>query len=273
MGSSTAAARKPKLTAATADRFALYEKSVQATEPEIHFLERIFKRRHGRVPRALREDFCGTAALCADWVSGHPERTAIGIDLDGPTLDYATRQHVAPLGEAALRVRLLQRNVIAPAPARVDVTVAFNFSYCVFKERAELVRYFASARRGLLPGGAFVLDIYGGPDAQTELSEKKFIDGFTYVWDQEPLDAVSNHAWRHIHFRFPDGSELRRAFSYDWRIWSLPELRDALAEVGFGAIDVYWEGADAKGEGNGIFRRVQRAENEQAWIAYIVAWR
>jgi hypothetical protein len=155
----------------------------------------------------------------------------------------------------------------------VDVAVALNFSYCVLKERAELRRYFERVRAALASPGAFVLDVYGGPDAQTELTEKKAIGGFTYVWEQRPYDAVSGCAVRDIHFRFKDGTELRRAFTYDWRIWSLPEVRDALAEAGFSRVDVYWEGADAKGRGNGVFRRVRAAENEQAWIAYVAAWR
>jgi len=273
MASATATATRRQLTAATADRHDLYQRSVQATEPELRFLARVFARRNRRPACALREDFCGTALLCADWVKSAPERTAIGVDLDEETLRYARRTHVAPLGRAAERVTLLRCNVLDPAPVKVDLTVAFNFSYCVFKTRAEILRYFASARRGLARGGGLVLDVYGGPDAQTELVEKKAGSGFTYVWEQEPLDAVTHCAWRHIHFRFPDGSEMTRAFSYDWRVWTLPEIIDALREVGFVGVDVYWEGADKKGEGSGIFRRVEHAENEQAWIAYVVAWR
>jgi SAM-dependent methyltransferase len=265
--------RKPALSAKSADRHALYERSVQSTEPEITFITRIFRREHGRLPLTLREDFCGSAILCADWVKSHAERRAIGVDLDGPTLAYARRVHIAPLGEAARRVRLFQRNVLARAPAETEVVVAFNFSYCVLKRRVELLEYFRNVHRGLARGGAFLLDIYGGPDAQNELIEKKAVGGFTYVWEQAPLDALTNHAVRYIHFHFKDGSEIRRAFTYDWRIWSLAELREALAEAGFSRVDVYWEGADAKGGGNGIFRRVAKAENEQSWIAYVVAWR
>jgi hypothetical protein len=103
--------------------------------------------------------------------------------------------------------------------------------------------------------------------------ESKRVKGATYVWDQRPYDAVSGEAMRYIHFRFDDNTELKRAFAYDWRIWSLPELRDLLGEAGFSRVDVYWEGSDTKGRGNGIFRKVRTAKNEQAWIAYVVAWR
>lgn len=264
--------RNHSLTARNADRYALYEQSVQAPQAEVEFIDRIFRRARGRPPLSLREDFCGTALLCADWVKSHPERTAVGLDIDERPLAYGGRRHLRPLGEAAKRVRLLRRDVLDGAGEPADVVVAFNFSYCVLQSRRELLRYFAAVRSGLAPGGVLLLDVYGGPDAQTELVETKRMRGFSYVWDQRPYDAISGHARRYIHFRFRDGSELKRAFAYDWRIWTLPELRDALLETGFDRIEVYWEGSDARGHGNGVFRKVRAAENEQAWIAYVAAW-
>lgn len=266
--------RSSVLTARTADRFFLYEQSVQAPEAEVAFIDRAYRLRHGRPPLSLREDFCGTAWLCAEWVKSRRDRTAVGRDLDQPTLDYGQRQHVDTLAnDGAQRVRLCRRNVLAVSEEQVDAVAAFNFSYCIFKTRAVLLRYFASVRHTLAKGGAFVLDIYGGIDAQRELVESKRVKGATYVWDQRPYDAVSGEAMRYIHFRFDDNTELKRAFAYDWRIWSLPELRDMLSEAGFSGVDVYWEGSDTKGRGNGIFRKVRAAKNEQAWIAYVVAWR
>ena len=67
-------------------------------------------------------------------------------------------------------------------------------------------------------------------------------------------------------------TRLRDVYRYDWRIWMLPETRDALLDAGFRRVDVLWEGFDDKGEGNGIFRRVKRAENEDSWVAYLLAW-
>ena len=256
-----------------ADKFELYERSVQDTDFDIRFIRRVFRRLRGGTPRRLREDFCGTAKLCADWVRRHPSHEAVGLDLHGPTLAWGRRRHVEPLGEAARRVTLLERNVLDGAGRAVDVTVAFNFSYWVFLERSSLRRYFESVHRDLGAAGLFFLDIHGGPDAQRALEEETEHEGFTYVWEQAPMDALSARAKRYIHFRFPDGSELRRAFRYDWRIWSLPEVREVLMEAGFQDVLVYWEGADENGEGNGIFRPVRRAENEDSWIAYIVGVR
>ncbi|MGE3962463.1 MAG: class I SAM-dependent methyltransferase, partial [Planctomycetota bacterium] len=72
-------------------------------------------------------------------------------------------------------------------------------------------------------------------------------------------------------FRFRDASEWKRAFTYDWRVWNLPEVRELMLDAGFERADVYWEGTDRKtDEGNGIFTRREVAEQCDAWIAYIV---
>ena len=67
---------------------------------------------------------------------------------------------------------------------------------------------------------------------------------------------------------------MQRAFSYDWRLWTLPEVKDALVEAGFAHVDTYWEGDDESGtSGNGIFRKSARGENCAAWVTYLVAYR
>ncbi len=264
---------KARLSAATADRLALYEASVQEPEADVRLIDRAFRGARRRRPLTLREDFCGTAWLCAEWARSHPERRAWGVDLHGPTLDWGRRRHLEPLGEAARRVQLLEADVLEARTPRVDVVAAFNFSYWIFRERAQMLHYFRRVRAALGPEGVFFLDLYGGPDAQCESEERTPKKGFTYVWEQGPMDAISGRARRWIHFEFRDGSRLERAFTYDWRIWSLPELRDLLADAGFARTDVYWEDADEDGEGTGVWRRRKRAENEQAWIAYLAAWR
>ena len=56
---------KSKLSAKTADIYDLYERSVQDPESEVKLLDRTFKKLLGRRALSLREDFCGTALLCA----------------------------------------------------------------------------------------------------------------------------------------------------------------------------------------------------------------
>jgi hypothetical protein len=66
---------------------------------------------------------------------------------------------------------------------------------------------------------------------------------------------------------------MRRAFTYDWRLWTLAEIREALMDAGFVRPTVYWEGTTDEGEGDGVFRRKAVGEACEGWIAYIVAER
>jgi hypothetical protein len=266
--------RAPSLTAQTADKHVLYEASVQDTDTDITFINRIYKKAYKRLPVSLREDFCGTAKLCADWAASAAQRTAIGLDLHRPTMQWGKRNHLAQLpAEVQQRVQLQQGNVLDGVASPVDVAVAFNFSYCVFKTRGDLLRYCTRVRHDLTDDGMFFMDIHGGTEVFEEMEETTAHKGFTYVWDQAPYDAITGFAKRYIHFRFPDGTEMHRAFAYDWRLWHLPELCEVLQDAGFSQVDVYWEGADAQGAGDGKFKKTRRAENELSWIAYVVATR
>jgi len=265
---------RPRFTARCADKHALYQLAVQSPIEDVRFLARLYRGLRGEEPVHLREDFCGTALLCAAWVRGRNARTAEGFDSSPEPLAWARAHNFPPLGERAQRIRLHEDDVREPSARRPDVRCAQNFSYFVFKRRAELLEYFTRARRDLKRRGIFVLDIYGGPDAMEEEEEEREIEaGFTYVWDQRRYVPATGDYEAHIHFRFRDGTQLRRAFSYDWRLWTLPEVKDVLHDAGFTHVDTYWEGTDAAGEGgNGIFRRSERGENCPAWVTYFVAY-
>ncbi|MDE2460239.1 MAG: class I SAM-dependent methyltransferase [Gammaproteobacteria bacterium] len=266
--------RIPKSTQAQrADRYALYQRAVQDPKWEMQFVERIFRERRGQAPRILREDFCGTALAACEWVRRSPKHRAVGVDLDAEVLAWARTHNVAKLAaSAARRLTLIEADVLQAETVPADVLLAFNFSYWIFKERGTLKRYFERARRHLAPQGLFLLDAYGGYDAFREMRERQDFGRFTYIWDQAEYDPVSGHTTCHIHFNFPDGSRLKRAFSYHWRLWTLPELRELLLEAGFSRVLVYLEGVDKiSGEGNGVFSLAERGEADPAWIAYLVA--
>lgn len=269
---------RPRLEplARIADRHRLYELAVQDAGAEIGFVDRTFRRLRGRPAETLREDFCGTAAVCAEWVRSRRTRRAFGVDLDPEVLDWARRNNLAKLSPEQLeRVILLQEDVTAVRTEPVDAVVAMNFSYWTFQDRLSLGRYFRHAREGLGTDGVLFLDAFGGYDAMRELEEAREIDEagwrFTYVWEQARFDPVNNHLLCHIHFRFPDRSRIERAFSYDWRLWTLPELRELLDEAGFSRVTVYWQGFDRDGEPNGRFRPVTTGEADAGWIVYVTA--
>lgn len=258
----------------TADRHELYEAAVQAPEHEAAFLDRLFHRLTGRKAVLLREDFCGTAALAAAWVARGAPRHAIAIDLDRPTLDWAEANTLTPLAPAQRRrIALKQADVLQVRRPQADLQVALNFSYSVFQTRALLLRYARVARASLRPGGLFVMDAWGGSLTQKQHTDRKRIgDGWTYLWEQASFDPISHHTVCHIHFEHRDGRRLAKAFTYDWRLWTLPELREVLAEAGFGPVQVLWETTDRKtNRGSGVFRRVETAPPDPSWVCYLAA--
>ncbi len=254
------------------DKFILYQLAVQSADAEARFIDRVYRKEYGRPAALFREDFSGTCLISCEWVKLRPNNHAYCVDLDKPTLRWGLVHNIRPLPKrAAARVHQMNRDVCRVARPKVHVVGAFNFSYFVFKKRPQLVRYFKAVRRSLLKDGLFILDAYGGWESQEVLREKTKLKGFTYVWDQADYNPIDDHTVCHIHFKFPDGTTMKRAFTYHWRLWTLGGIRDALAEAGFRRTDVYWEGDDGKGAGNGIYRRQNRAENSPGWNAYIVA--
>ena len=267
---------KPGTMAARADRHDLYQRAVQTVDAEIDFIDQTFKKLRGRLPATLREDFCGTANTSCEFVRRRSSTRAWGVDLDAPTLAWGIEHNIAKLKPAARsRVELVCDNVLHASTPKVDCLLAMNFSYYLLRERDSLLAYFKQARNALKSDGIFFLDAYGGYDALRVLKEKRDIGrGIHYVWDQAAFNPVTSEAVCHIHFHFPDRSKLQNAFSYTWRLWTIPEVREVLAQAGFSKTTVYWEGWDEKTwEGNGEFQPVTKADPDPGWICYIVAER
>ena len=268
--------RRAAAIAKRADKHDLYQRAVQEPDADIPLMQKIFRSQFSRPARTLREDFCGTALLACRWVEKSNENRAWGIDLDPKPLEWGRTHNVGRLRpDQASRVKLIEGDVLDIGHESVDVTVAFNFSYFLFLERASLLNYFKRAYSTLNSEGALILDAYGGADSQRTSEEPREVDPeFDYIWDQHRFDPIHHHVTNFIHFEFPDGSRMNRAFRYDWRLWSIPEIRELLDEAGFTKSEVYWEGTDRKtGEGNDIFSRREQAPDDPAWVCYIAGYR
>lgn len=260
--------------ASKADLHALYERAVQDPHRDVRFFSRVYRRLREREAVTLREDFCGTAALCLAWTQSDPDRTAIGVDLSLPTLEWGLeRRIVAAGGDFADRISLVHGDVREVRKPKVDLCVALNFSYFCFKTRAELVEYFKAVHAGLDRDGVFFLDLLGGTEAMLEGVTDNDHGDFTYRWEQAKFNVITHEFVCHIHFLFPDGSKLLKAFSYDWRLWTAPELRELLIEAGFSAVHFYWEKTDGDGEGTGVFYEPDYVENQEIWWTYLAAER
>jgi len=263
--------RRPTM-AELADRHELYEESVQNVEEECEFVATNFEKLRGRPARSFREDFCGTASACCEWVRNGADRTAIGIDLDAEVLGWGLKNRVGRLSdEQKARVQLIEENVLSVQTGKVDVVGAFNFSYFIFQQRELMKDYFRSVYDSLEDDGLFFLDAFGGYEAYEEMKEKTKYDEFTYAWEQATYYPISGEMTCYIHFKFPDGSKMKRAFEYTWRLWTLPEIVEMLSETGFRNPTVYWEGTDKDGDGDGVFTPDERGEADAGWIVYIIA--
>ncbi len=270
----------PTCIADLADPHDLYQKSVQSPDNDMSFLSDYFKEYTGKALRHFREDFCGTAYLSAYFVTQHAKNHALGVDLDWPTLNWGIKHNISTLTpDQQHRISLLNENVLDVQQPRSQMIAALNFSYMVFHDRATLLQYLTNAKESLEPGGVLVMDIWGGSESQVLQEEAREIDNstdenigdFIFTWDQDTFDPMTHLYTTRIHFSFSDDSEIRDAFVYDWRLWTIPEVMELMTEAGFQDCHVLWEGTDPDTkEGTAIYERTEKGDADLAWIAYLV---
>lgn len=264
---------KTAYTRKNADKHHLYQLAVQNPDYDAEFVYKMYKKLRKKPPQSMKEDFCGTFAFSCEWVKLNGENKAVGVDIDPVPLKWGRENNLEELEEEdRKRVQLIKGNVLDFSKPKVDIVCAFNFSYFIFRTREDMRSYFRTAYRSLKPDGVMFLDAFGGSEAFLEQEERRKCNGFTYVWEQARYNPISAEMLCKIHFEFTDGTAMRNAFTYGWRLWTIKEIRELLTEAGFADVQIYWEGTDHKtGSGNGVFRKTEKGEACQAWIAYIVA--
>ncbi len=194
------ARKKSKETLADkADKYKCYLKSVQSPEHEVEFFDQAFMEVFGRKPVTLREDFCGTFAVCCEWVKLGDQRTATAVDLDVEPLDWGRQHNYSRLSQQQQsRIRILEQDVRKHNRPRVDVLAAQNFSFWIFKTRPELLEYFRLARSNMADEAVMVMDMMGGGDCYSEgVVDKRVIKkgkkGFNYHWGE-----MRQYTWQEI---------------------------------------------------------------------------
>jgi len=254
------------------DKYDYYSRAVQSAETDVVFLRKTYRELRKKDPKILREDFCGTFALSCEWIKLNPRFESIGVDLDPEPLEYGRLKNLPKLKpEQQKRLQLVEGNVLLSQLPLADLAIAMNFSYFIFKTRNAMKQYFANVYKSLKKDGVFILDCFGGSQCYDAIEEMTNHKSFKYYWDQASFDPVSNQALFYIHFRPKGQKKVERVFTYDWRMWSIPELREILQDVGFKRTHVYWEGTTRAGEGDGVFTRTEKGEACLSWIAYIAA--
>lgn len=260
--------------AETWDRHELYQMSVQDPVQDVRFLVQAWQDVYGAEdePRHLREDFCGTALLATHWAQRGSEYSADAVDLDPECLEWGRARNLTSLTEEHGSVELHEADIRVDLPHPADVRCAQNFSWQILKERRELLDYARKARAELSDRGIFVFDMFGGSEAVEEMEEEREVsEDITYIWEQLRFEPVTGHTDCAIHFQFADGSEIRNAFRYSWRLYTPPELTDLLLEAGFSDVRYYFETFDEDGDGTGIFAPTRTGESCEGWLAYVVA--
>ena len=258
-------------------KYLLYEASVQSPEWHAHYLPQFHTWLTGTAPRFFREDFCGTAKISLEWVLQSTEHTSLGLDLDPEPLRVARELFPPDLSrDAARRIRLRRQDVRKVTREKADMIGAYNFSCFTFLTRKELLSYFHAAHASLRRPGTLFLEVAGGPDfiEPRHESRKLSVPGvgkIRKIWEQHHYDPVTAICDYSIHFELPDGRWLQEAFHYHWRIWGIPELREALSDAGFRKTVVLWERTDARGKGLGELLPVETAELPHSFVAYLVA--
>ncbi len=238
---------------------------------DVRFFRELYRELKGRGPKLLREDFCGSFGVCCEWVKLGPDFRAYGRDLGAEPVEYGTRNFLAKLSpEQRKRVVIERKDVLAPGGPKSDLIMAMNFSYCVFKSRPALKAYFANCFKNLRRGGVLALDCFGGGGVHRPNAERTVHPDFVYYWQQYDYDPVYNTAHCAIHFKPNGRRKIKDAFTYDWRIWTIAEIRELTAEAGFRRSHVYWEGDDGR-HGNGKFARDENGGRELIWISMILA--
>jgi len=253
------------------DKYELYTRAVQDPPAMVDFLSNVGRECSGHWPERLREDFCGTFSLSEEWVDRDGKNTAVVVDNSAEPLNYGKRRAKTNLSaEAFSRITVEKKDVLDKGvdkkskSAAPDVICALNFSYGVFKERPKLKAYLELCHKRLAPKGIVALDVLGGIEMASEMqTEADFLD-FHYTWEQVSFDPLTRFAKFQIHFQRPGEPARKKAFVYDWRMWTVAELKDLLQEVGFKNTYVYCEGSG----------RVENGDSGPApgesWVAYVV---
>jgi len=227
----------------------------------------------------LREDFSGSAALARAFAKSFG--MAIAVDHDPQAI-------AAAAAKAAKRThfRAIESDVMTcREPA--DIIAATNFALGYFHERAKLIDYLVHSRRCLRPGGILCADLYGGGDAFTPHRVAQSLKtargkNITYIWEQVAAFPQTGLVHNAIHFRVPGSSKaqgarptklIKNAFTYHWRLWSIPELRDAMYQAGYSGVDIYDRlGGAIDQDGRLYARPLEDTEPmDDPYVVYVIA--
>lgn len=288
----------------------LYRLAVQQPWAQVNWLANAYAAHYpGRWATHLHEDFCGGGALAMAWVAHDHDHTAAAIDNHGPTLRFAQKR-AGQLAKPDLRrgshgqsldtSRLMFHHAdvmdatLNQTLPKADILIALNFSINIYHDWQSLVAYFKNVRHCLGKEGLFVFDNYGGPGAWRVSTQHRRVrpeanetttatkpvkpPAFDYWWDQQDVDPLTGLVRNAIHFKTRAQGRIDNAFVYHWRLWTLPELLEALQQAGFGRTQVWCTPGQLQGQGDeplygDLVEPVDRIGPCEDYLAYVSAER
>ncbi len=287
---------EPAFATTPMDKLELYRWAVQDPETHAVVLCKMYEEvRPDRHPVILREDFAGTSAESVAWVALKKGRRAIAVDLDKQTLEWAQRRAARLLGARASEVAFICDDVLNVGPPEVpaaDIISVLNFSIYYQHDPQKLRAFLDHALDALAPDGILVFNLFGGSsnvqpgttrhwvEPKPRLPSEAAIPAFEYLWEVRSHDGERLDC--RIHFSVPDPvapgrtCELRDAFTYDWRHWSVQEILEMCSGVGFSDVQVWRHTYDPSAGTAGVFLGSVQPDSFlalESWTAYIVACR
>jgi len=253
-----------------------------------------------RRAKLLAEDFCGSALLARGWCLADPKRRAVATDIDAVVLAHSKPHRRLTLIQADVCGKDPEQAAAKALGAKADVVQVGNFSIGELHERSELTAYLKQVRGRVADDGLFVCDMYAGPGAwkrckasvdhpaieldtaRLEVGRLGRLGGLKharvrYTWRQIEADLATGLVHNAIDFALLNrsGSEvwsLKNAFKYNWRLWSIAELRDALHDAGFSRIEVYGDSPDAMdAKGDAYVTPLEVLETRTSAVVYVAA--
>jgi hypothetical protein len=176
--------------------------------------------------------------------------------------------------------------------SRADIISVLNYSIFYLWGLEELRSYLRQALSALAPDGIMVFNLFGGSarlrpgttrrwvKPHPRLPSEPPVPEFEYIWEMRNYDPVSQRLDCRIHFNVPDPAalgrthEVRDAFQYDWRLWSVQELMEACNQAGFSNTQVWRHTYDPSQGEAGVFVGCVAPESVRSldnWTAYVVA--
>ena len=237
--------------------FMRYEAAVQNVAFTLRFCEQHFKRKRGRTPLSLREDFAGSAQIAHAFAQR--ARRAVAVDHDESVLDYGKRHHAKGAG-----AHVVVADVCTHLNETFDLVLAENFSWGVFHAQSELLRYFENARLSCNDEGALIFDVMAGHD----LKKKWRREHDDWAFGERTYDPLTNVGTFVLELFDDDAKGLIDAFVYRWRLYDLAHLRELLLQAGFSEVELL---ANAKHKKQS-YRVCKKFELATIDVRYMIAW-